>query len=160
MKTTNHPHQINHELFRCIDQIGQLSIAAVIGIDQLAASLDEPGDLVFCDELASSLELMESQLNYYFPKEDREFDPAEWADALAVLNSGADYIEDQATELEYRFDAVPLSETLFALSLHFVEAIPYLIAARIASEGRDQTDRPKADWQVADAPGRAAEFAY
>ena len=144
MKNIHNPHSINRELFRCIDQIGQLAIEASIRIDQLANFSEEPSDLIFCNELASSLELMQSQLDYYFPADQRQTDLEEWADALAVLNSGADFIEDQSIDIVSRFDAPELAKHLQTLSLAYVEAIPLLIAARIAHEGPDPVRRRKA----------------
>jgi hypothetical protein len=134
MKYIKNSSQINRELMRCVEKVGQLSMEAVVGIDRLAARCTNPSDLVFFNELASSLELMQSQIDYYVPTGEGAIDLNEWADALAVLNSGADFIEDQALELEMRCDESLLGDCLQELSLSYIEAIPFLIAARLAHE--------------------------
>ena len=134
MENIENPQLIQLELARCINRIGELSMEAMIGVDHQANLSEESSDLVFFNELASSLELMQSQVDYYFPSGATDFDIEEWAEGLAVLNSGADYFEDQAIELGARFGEGRLAECLEALSLCHIEAIPYLIAARLAHE--------------------------
>ena len=63
MKNTKNFELINSELLSTIELIDQLSMEAVIGIDHLANRSQDPGDLIFFNELASSLELMQSQLD-------------------------------------------------------------------------------------------------
>ena len=67
----------------------------------------------------------------------------EWAEGLAVLNSGADFFEDQVIELEARFDESRLAECFESLSLTHIEAIPYLIAARLAHDPEPEPIRPR-----------------
>ncbi|MFT4549167.1 MAG: hypothetical protein ACI9UA_000290 [Pseudoalteromonas tetraodonis] len=137
MKNTRPPQQTNRELLRRVDQINHLTIESLIGIDRLATRFNTASDLVFFNELASGLELMQSQLDYYLPAGEAIFELDEWADTLAVLNSGYDYTDDQVVELDARFDETQLSGCLRALSLSYVEAIPQLIAARLAHEELD-----------------------
>ena len=142
MKNTRNPQMIQLQLSRCIDRIGQLNMEAMVGIDCLANQCDELSDLVFCNELASSLDLMQAQVEYYFPAGEAEFDLDEWAEGLAVLNSGADFFEDQVIELEARFDESDLAECFESLSLTHIEAIPYLIAARLAHDPDPEPVQP------------------
>ena len=58
----------------------------------------------------------------------------EWVDLLAVFNAGADWIGDQVVEIESRFGSSVLSDCLHELSLSYVEAIPLVVAARLAQE--------------------------
>ena len=122
-------------LAACLRQIDLLSMEAVTSIDEVANDCFKPTELVQLNELASTLELMQSQLEYYFPNADGVVDDGEWADALAALNSSAEYIEDQVPELEISVGTKALADKLQELSLTYIEAIPHMIATRLAARG-------------------------
>jgi len=155
MKNTIHPQFVNAQLAQYVDQISQLTMESVFEIDHFAGFKHEPSDLVFCNELASSLELMQSQIDYYFPNGDGLVESDEWPYALAALNSSSDWIDDQILEIDTRFETAALSERLQELSSCYVEAIPLLIASRLAQEETDCPEPTVIPQRAVEEPSRS-----
>ena len=103
-------------------------------IDCYAASICDASELRSLNDLASNLEIMENQLDYYFPEPSAEFESDEWQDILALLSSSTDWINEMTLEIDLQFDSDRLSCLLRELAQTYRDSIPWVIAARFGQK--------------------------
>lgn len=125
-----HPGEL---LDLCVAELRRRSMELLCEIDRFAAGGASTSELRVLHELASGLEVVEAQLDYYFYDGFRELDPGEWASLLALLNAEAAWLEDQLLEIGHQPGAEVLGGRLRELSRCYADAVPQLIAARFAN---------------------------
>ena len=112
-------------------------MAALFEVERFAMQVGDSHRQHLLNDLATSLDIIDAQLEYYFPEGVGQVDLEEWSQILAALNSAAEWAEDQLIEVESFLGSAVIAGRLRELSHSCSAAVPELIAARFGAGGRD-----------------------
>lgn len=123
------------QLLSSLGDLRNQTVEALFEVERLAMLVEGTQRQHLLNDLATSLEVIDAQLEYYFPEGSGQLDLDEWSHILASLNSAAEWAEDQLIEVESYLGSARIAGRLRELSRSCNAAVSELIAARFGADG-------------------------